>query len=172
MNPRNEIAIKLVCFLLIASFSFSYQQEYTDTSEVQWYSMPPDEIKLNTYQSPNKEDPTRRPDYMDWVNYRNAFRYDPDSPPIAKLVDYFKPEDGGYYRDCVGFGGLFIAGSVISFICIIIYLVVRFWKKGCMGPKNKKREEENDCYKWTLIFIGSLISVTSFIVVLVYSSRQ
>lgn len=172
MNPQKQRSVSIAFFLVVSLFAYSFQQDIEDSSEVKWYSMPPDEIILNTYQSPNKIDPTRHPDYMDWVNYRNAFRYSKDNAPIAKSVEYFVPEDSGYYADCISFGGFFIALAVISFVLILVYLFIRFVKKGCVGQKNKRLEAVNDKYRWALVFGGGLLTLVSFICMMSFSDRQ
>lgn len=173
MNPHKQRAVSMACFLLVSLIAYSYEQEdIKDSSEVKWFSMPPDEIILKTYQSPNKVDPTRRPDYMEWVNYRNAFRYSKDDAPIAKSVEYFKPESSGYYSDCISFGGLFIAFACISFLLILVYLFMRFVKKGCVGQKNKKGDAANDKYRWALVFGGGILTFCAFVCMMAYSDRQ
>ena len=106
MNPKGIYLI-----ILLGIVSVVVTQSYNDSSEVRWYSMPPDEIRLNTYQSPNKINPNSKPNYQDWVDIRNAFRYDPDDPPKAKLVPYFTPEEKDYYSDCFEFGYVFVVVS-------------------------------------------------------------
>ena len=171
-NPKKKISLSFITVFLAICVVFSNAQN--DTSELKWYSMPPDEIKLNIFQSPNKINPNSNPDYIEWVFIRDAFRYDysEDNDTYVKLVDYFAPETDNYYKDKLDFAGLFIGCAVISFVCIIIYLIIRFVKKGCMGPKNKKGEEAYDKHKWSLVIIGGTIAFVSLIVTMAYSSRQ
>ncbi|MCQ2820144.1 MAG: hypothetical protein MJ252_22995 [archaeon] len=134
--------------------------------------MPPDEISLNTYQSPNKINPNSKPNYQDWVEIRNAFRYDPDDPPKAKLVPYFTPEDKNYYSDCFEFGYVFVGFAALMAISIIAYIVQRFFFGGCQGPKNKKNMADDDKMKWILIIIGCVVALGGMITMLIFSKKQ
>lgn len=167
MNPK-----VLYLIILLGVISEVDPILYNDTSEVKWYSMPPDEISLNTFQSLNKIYPTRKPDYQDWVDIRNAFRYDPDDPPKAKLVPYFTPEKSSYYSDCFEFGYVFVAFAVITLASIIAYIVQRFFCHGCQGPKNQKNIIGDDLWKWILIGVGCVVSLGGMILMLIFSKKQ
>lgn len=176
MNPQTFL---FIIFTLFSVINFSSGKTYfNDSSEVKWYTMPiehtpveNDEIELNTFQSKNKNASSSKPDYLPWIDIRNAFRYSNVEAPIAKLVKYFEPEKESYYKETFKFAIIFIVFAVVVGICLIIYLVMRC-SGGCMGPKNKKRAERDDCFKWVLVIIGAIISLICFIFIFVFSKRQ
>lgn len=163
MNPKGIVIIALLGVLPIVLS--------TDTSEVKWYSMPPDEIKLRTFQSPNKINTGNKPKYMDWVDIRNAFRFDPDEPPMAKKVTYFAPENEDYYSEALSFGVIFFIIAGVLAVCIIAYIVMRFLFGGCMGPKNQKAIMDDDKMKWILVLGASTVALAMVITMGVFYYR-
>ena len=110
-------------------------------------------ININSY----KDILRNTADYSYWTELRNSFYYSQNSNQLEKLVKYFTPEDENYYKNLFNFSapGMVLTACVI--IVFVIYLVKRFFLKGCMGPKKVVQAYHYTTY--FLIAFGCLLGL-------------
>ena len=155
----NKLIVHIFFLIYLISFTF----------ELENWTIGNNEIIINSYSSNLTED--QRDNYYYWVGLRNSFYYSEDSDQLEKLVKYFTPEEGNYYRKLFKFStpGFICAGGVI--IIVIAYLVKRFLLKGCKGPKKNNIVKSYNISTYTFLIVGFLVG-TIFLSLTIYNAAK
>lgn len=95
-------------------------ENFTDTFEVVFY-----QSNLTMDQ---------REEYNEWISIKNSFSA--QQGKLAKMTQFFAPEDPKYYKDVYATGWPFYAIAGVACASLIAYLVMRFAFHMCKGPKS------------------------------------
>lgn len=101
------------------------ESETNEASEVK------DELIVPRYKSSLTDE--QRGEYMKWVEFKNSLGR--DAVQLAKLTKYFAPEDATYYPAIYKSGWPFYSLAGIFGFVLLIYIIMRFGFRLCLGPK-------------------------------------
>ena len=106
-----------------------------------------------------------RASYEEMVSMKRSF-----STTMSYVPQSFSPEKESYWHDLNVLVTIFFCIAILPFVCIIIYLVMRFVCKKCVGPQ--KLAKVNKLYRnitWVLMIFSS-IAVTILCTIIVVKS--
>ncbi len=105
-----------------------------------------DELIVPRYKSALTEE--QRKEYMTWVEFKNSLNsYEGQ---LAKLTKYFSPENPTYYSTIYKFGWPFYSLAGVFGFILLIYIILRFGFRYCLGPKHHITSYYA-FFTWTLI---------------------
>jgi len=124
------------------------QDQVNTNKDIQEPVQGKDELIVPRYKSSLTEE--QRKEYMVWVEFKNSLNsYEGQ---LAKLTKYFAPENPTYYSTIYKSGWPFYTLAGIFGFSLLVYIIMRFGMKYCMGPKQHITTSYS-YFTWILICI-------------------
>ena len=111
--------------------------------------------------------PDERAGYEEMVTLKRSF-----STTMSYVPQSFSPEKESYWHDLNVLVLIFILIAIVPFVCMIIYLILRFGCNKCVGPQ--KLSKVNKVYRnltWALMILSSVAVTVLFLIIIIKSIK-